>query len=211
MTIDKTMFGRHYGYDFVSHTHMLKNDGTDMHIDAPRNGYIIEGTVKKFGADALRYMYVQQLNNCDACIVTTSCVNNHMHFASTMRLVSYDTVVCEVTFNPRSLVKDGYPYCNIVIGEHWNYSRTTVQHVYKFLRKLGITNVSISKYAKLDAKQPNDYWYGYKITNNVGNVAELRFASERAITDFALNHAQTFVDRMIRSGSNNDTVRSYNV
>lgn len=208
MTLDKTMFGRHYSYDYVKHAHMLTNDGTDMNVDAPKNGYIIKGTLKRFCNDALRYMYVQQLNNCDACIVTTSCVHSHGHFLSTMRLVSYDTVVCEVTFNPHTLVKEGYPYCNIVIGEHWNYSRTTVQHVYKFLRMLGITNVSINDYAKLDAKKPNDYWYGYKITNNVGNVAELRFASERAITDFALNHAQNFVDRMMRTGSNNDTVRS---
>lgn len=208
MAIKNTVFGRHYSYDFVKHTHMLTNDGADFHVYAPDNGYIIESTVKRFGSDALRYMYVQQLNNCDACIITTSCVYSCGHFNSTLRLVSYDTVVCEVTFNPRSMVKEGYPYCNIVIGEHWNYSRTTVQHVYKFLRKLGFTSVSISDYAKRDAKQPNDYWYSYDIVNNVGNVARLQFASERAITDFALNHAQNFVDRMIRSGSNNENVRS---
>lgn len=208
MTITNTIFGRHYSYDYVKHAHMVTNDGTDFHIDAPKNGCIINGTVKRFMSDALRYMYVQQLNNCDACIVTTSCVHSHGHFNSTMRLVSYDTVVCEVTFNPRTLVENGSPYCNIVIGEHWNYSRTTVQHVYKFLRMLGFTNVCISKYAKIDAKKPNDYWCGYKITNNVGNIAELRFASERAITDFTLNHAQHFVDRMIKSGSNNETMRA---
>lgn len=208
MTIKNTLFGRHYSYDFVKHAHMLTNKGTDFHIDAPNNGYIIEGTVKRFGANALRYMYVQQLNNCDACIVATSCVHSYGHFNSTLRLVSYDTVVCEVMFNPSSMVKEGYPYCNIVIGEHWNYSRTTVQHVYKFLRKFGFTNVSISEYAKRDAKQPNDYWYSYDIVNNIGNVARLQFASERAITNFALNHAQHFVDRMMRSGSNNESVRS---
>ncbi len=208
MTIKNTVFGRHYSYDFVKHAHMVTNCGNDFNIYAPDNGYIIEGTVKRFGADGLRYMCVQQLNSCDACIVTTSCVHSLGHFNSTMRLVSYDTVVCEVTFNPRGLVKAGYPYCNIVIGEHWNYSRTTVQHVYKFLRKLGFTSVSISDYAKRDAKKPNDYWYSYDIVNNVGNVARLQFASERAITDFALNHAHHFVDRMIKSGSNNENVRS---
>lgn len=208
MTIEKTMFGRHYSYDYVKHTHMTTNVGTDFHITAPNNGYIIKGTVKRFTRDSLQYMYVQQLNSCDACIVTTSCVHSRGHFLSAMRLVSYDTVVCEVTFNPHTLVKEGYPYCNIIIGEHWNYSRTTVQHVYKFLRMLGFTNVSISDYAKRDAKQPNDYWYAYHITNNVGNVAKLQFASERAITDFALNNAQRFVDRMIKSGSNNENVRA---
>lgn len=208
MTIKNTTFGRHYSYDFVKHAHMLTNDGTDFNIAAPKDGYIIEGTVKRFGANSLRYTYVQQLNNCDACIVTTSCVHSCRHFNSTMRLVSYDTVVCEVTFNPRSMVKDGYPYCNIVIGEHWNYSHTTVQHVYKFLRKFGFTNVPINEYAKFDAKTPNDYWYSYDITNNVGNVARLQFASERTITDFTLNHAQHFVDRMIKSGRNTETVRA---
>lgn len=208
MTIKNTVFGRHYSYDYVKHTHMTTSDGTDFHIDAPNNGYIIEGTVKRFGAIAVRYMCVQQLNNCDACIVTTSCIHKHGHFNSTVRLVSYDTVVCEVTFNPRCMVNEGYPYCNIVIGEHWNYSRTTVQHVYKFLRKFGFTSVPINEYAKFDAKTPNDYWYSYEITNNVGNVAKLQFASEHAITDFALNHAQHFVDRMIKSGRNTETVRS---
>lgn len=208
MTIKNTVFGRHYSYDYVRHTHMTTSNGTDFHIDAPNNSYIIKGTVKRFGANALRYMYVQQLNSCDACIVTTSCVHKRGHFNSTVRLVSYDTVVCEVTFNPRCMVKDGYPYCNIVIGEHWNYSRTTVQHVYKFLRKLGFTNISINEYAKRDAKQPNDCWYSYDIVNNVGNVARLQFASERAITDFALNHAVHFVDRMIKSGRNTETVRA---
>lgn len=208
MTIKNTMFGRHYSYDYVKSTHMVTNNGTDFHITAPKDGWIIKGTVKRFCCDGLRYMYVQQLNTCDACIVTTSCVHSRGHFLSTMRLVSFDTVVCEVTFNPRSMVKDGYPYCNIVIGEHWNHSRTTIQHVYKFLRKLGFTNISISKYAKLDAKKPNDYWYSYEIINNVGNVAKLQFASEHAITDFTLNDATHFVERMIKSGSNNDTVRS---
>lgn len=208
MTIKNTVFGRHYSYDYVKNTHMTTNAGTDFHITAPNNGYIIKGTVKRFTRDSLQYMYVQQLNSCDACIVTTSCVHSRGHFTSAMRLISFDTVVCEVTFNPHSMVKDGYPYCNIVIGEHWNYSRTTVQHVYKFLRKLGFTSVSISDYAKRDAKQPNDYWHEYHIVNNVGNVARLQFASERAITDFALNHAQHFVDRMMRSDSNNENVRA---
>lgn len=207
MAIKNTVFGRHYSYDYVKHTHMVTNDGTDFHIEAPKNGYIIKGTVKRFMCDALRYMYVQQLNNCDACIVTTSCVHSRGHFLSIMRLVSYDTVVCEVTFNPHSMVKDRYPYCNIIIGEHWNYSRTTVQHVYKFLRKLGFTNVCLSEYARLDAKKPNDYWYSYEIINNVGNIARLQFASERAITDFTLNGATNFVERMIKSGNNNDIVR----
>lgn len=202
--IKTTVFGRHYSYDYVKQTHMTTNDGIDFNIEAPKDGYIIKSTVKRFYNDALRYMYVQQLNSCDACIVTTSCVHSRGHFLSSVRLVSYDTLICEVTFNPHSMVKDGFPYCNIVIGEHWNYSRTTVQHVYKFLRKFGFTNVSINEYAKLDAKQPNDYWHGYRITNNVGNVAQLRFASERAITDFKLNGAMHVVERMIKSGSNND-------
>lgn len=208
MSIKETVFGRHYSHDYVKHTHMVTDDGTDFQITAPKDGYIIKSTVQRFYNDAIQYAYVQQLNSCDACIVTTSCVHSRGHFLSTMRLISYDTVVCEVTFNPHSMVKDGFPYCNIVIGEHWNYSRSTVQHTYKFLRKFGFTNVSINEYAKLDAKQPNDYWHGYRITNNVGNVAQLRFTSERAITDFTLNDAPHFIERMIKIANHNNSARA---
>lgn len=202
MTIQNTMFGRHYTYDYVKHAHMVTRNDIDFRIDAPKNGYIIKGTVKRFAADALRYMCVQQLNSCDACIVTTSCVHSVGHFNATMRLVSYDTLICEATFLSENMRQPNKPYLRITIGEHWNYSQTTVQHLYKFLRMFDIY-IPISDIAKKDKKQGNGK-YTYEITehyNNQDRLFELCFTDD-CITDFALNNAQHFVDRMIESGSN---------
>lgn len=198
MAIKDTCFGRHYKHCYCDTVSRETKNGTMFNVHAPNKGLIISDTVHTFLDNALQYAYVQQLHHCNACIVTTSCVHSRGHFNSTMRLVSYDTVVCEVSFYPHSMVENGSPYCSIIIGEHWNYSRTTVQHVYKFLRMFGITNVSISDYAKRDARASKDVWNSYIITNNVGNNIELRFCSARAITDFAYNNAQRFVERMIK-------------
>lgn len=199
MTIENTVFGRHYAYDFVTHTHMECNNGIDFEIKAPKNSLIIASTVKPFYKDALQYAYVQQLNNCDACIVTTSCVHSRGHFNSTMRLISYDTVVCEVSFLSENSRDDSKPYMCVTIGEHWNYSRTTVQHVYKFLRMFGITNISISDMAKSDKKLGcGRYTYAvYALYNNIGKLYWLCF-SDDTITDFALNNAQHVIDRMCK-------------
>lgn len=199
MTIKRTMFGRHYAHDFVKHTHMTCNNGIDFEINAPNNGFIIAGTMKRFFDNALQYAYVQQLNNCDACIVTTSCVHSLGHFNSTMRLVSYDTVVCEVTFLYENRNDNSKPYMCVTIGEHWNYSRTTVQHVYKFLRMFGITNISISNMAKHDLKLGcGRYTYAtYLLHNNIGKLYQLRFTDD-TIYDFALNNAQHVINRMYR-------------
>lgn len=201
MTIEKTTFGRHYAYDYVKHARRMSGERVMFSVDAPRNGYIINGTVKPFGLNGLRYMYIQQLNKCDACIVTTSCVTNTGHFNSTMRLVSYDTLICEAAFLSENRNDDSKPYVRFTIGEHWNYSRTTVQHLYKFLRMFGFTNVCINDLAKQDMKDGNgSYTYQlFTITNNVGNIGEICFTSDKAFTDFALNNAQHFVDRMIKS------------
>lgn len=199
MTIKNTMFGRHYTYDFIKHTHMACNNGIDFEIEAPKDGFIIAGTVKRFFDDALQYAYVQQLNNCDACIVTTSCVHSHGHFNSTMRLISYDTVVCEVSFLSENSRDDSKPYMCITIGEHWNYSRTTVQHVYKFLRMFGVTNVNISDMARYDKKLGcGRYTYAtYVLHNNMAKPYQLRFTDD-TITDFALNNAMHVIDRMCK-------------
>lgn len=202
MTIERTVFGKHYTWDYVKHAHRyLSYDTTYFTVDAPRDGYIINSTVKQFGFASLRYMYIQQLNNCDACIVTTSCVHSLGHFNSTMHLISYDTLICEATFLSENRRDDSKPYVRFTIGEHWNYSRTTVQHLYKFLRKFGFTNISISNLAKRDKKDGNgSYTYQlFTITNNQNKIGEICFTSANAITDFALNNAQHFVDRMIKS------------
>lgn len=202
MTVERTVFGRHYAYDYVKHATRKLDHFTDMFtVDAPRDGYIINGTVKPFGFSSLRYMCIQQLNRCDACIVTTSCVTNTGHFNSTMRLVSYDTLICEATFLSENRRDDSKPYVRFTIGEHWNYSQTTVQHLYKFLRKFGFVNVSVSDLAKRDLKDGNGtYTYQlFTVTNNRNKVGEICFTSDKAITDFALNNAQHFVDRMIKS------------
>lgn len=199
MTIKRTMFGRHYTFDYVKHAHMTCNNGIDFEIDAPKDGFIIAGTVKRFFDDALQYAYVQQLNNCDACIVTTSCVHTKGHFNSTMRLVSYNTLVCEVSFLSENRDNSNKPYMCVTIGKHWNYSRTTVQHVYKFLRMFGITNISVSDMAKHDLKLGcGRYTYAtYVLYNNIGKPYQLRFTDD-TITDFALNNAQHVLDKMCK-------------
>lgn len=201
MTIEKTVFGRHYAYDYVKHAHRMTRNDVMFELDAPKNGYIINGTVKQFGLNGLQYMCIQQLNKCDACIVTTSCVTNTGHFNSTMRLVSYDTLICEATFLSENMHDDCKPYVRFTIGEHWNYSRTTVQHLYKFLRMFGFTNVCISDLARHDMKDGNGtYTYQlFTVTNNRNKISEICFTSANAITDFALNNATHFVDRMIKS------------
>lgn len=198
MTIKRTMFGRHYAHDFVKHAHMVCNNGVDFEISAPKNGFIIAGTVRRF-YDALQYACIQQLNNCDACIVTTSCVHSRGHFNSTMRLISYDTCVCEISFLSENRDDSSKPYMCVTIGEYWNYSSTTVQHVYKFLRMFGITNISISDIAKHDKKLGcGKYTYAtYVLYNNIGKPYQLRF-TDATITDFALNNAMSVIDRMYR-------------
>lgn len=199
MTIKRTVFGRHYAHDFVNRAHKMCNNGVDFVIEAPKDGLIIASSVKRFFNDALQYAYVQQLNNCDACIVTTSCVHSSGHFNSTMRLISYDTLVCEVSFLYENRGDSSKPYMCVTIGEHWNYSRTTVQHVYKFLRMFGITNISISDMARYDKKLGcGKYTYAtYALHNNIGKLYQLRFTDD-TITDFALNNAQHVIDRMCR-------------
>lgn len=201
MTIETTTFGRHYAYDYVKHATRKLDYFTDMFtVNAPKGGYIINGTVKPFGFNSLQYMYIQQLNKCNACIVTTSCVTNTGHFNSTIRLVSYDTLICETTFLSENMHDDSKPYIRFTIGEHWNYSQTTIQHLYKFLRKFGFT-VRINDLAKRDVKDGNGkYTYQlFTVTNNRNKIGEICFTSADAITDFALNNAQHFVDRMIKS------------
>lgn len=197
----ETVFACHYKHEYCNAVSRMLRNGTMFKIDAPKNGYIIHSTVHWFGDNALRYMYIQQLNTCDACILTTSCVSEHMHFNSTMRLVSYDTVVCEVQFLSENAHDNAKPYINIIIGEHWNYSRTTVQHVYKFLRKFGITSLQVSALAKHDKHVGNGHYsYNkYPFTNNVGKLYTVQFCSS-CVFDFAYNNAQHVVDRMIANG-----------
>ena len=198
MSIEKTVFGKHYKHEYCKATTFTFSDGSEFKLTAPKNGYIIRDTVHELvkGSKMLRYMYVQQLNNCDACIVTTSCVSSHGHFNATMRLISYNTLVVEAAMHNYKVPNDA-PYVTFVIGEHWNHSRTTVQHVYKFLKMFGFTNVSVSKLYQYDKRYNSTTWAAYPIANNVGKIGEIMFTSERAILDFQLNDASRFVDRMI--------------
>ncbi len=195
--VKTTMFGRHYTFNMVKHAKEYTNAGVLFEVSAPRDGYIIKDTVKAFGENALQYTFVQRLNNCDACMVTTSCVHSYGHFNCTMRLVSYDTVIAEVRFLSENRNDDTKPYMELIIGEHWNYSRTTIQHLYKFLRKLGITDICINDYARYDKILGDGrYTYiAYRCANNIGKLYRLRFSSARAITDFALNNAQHVIER----------------
>lgn len=196
-----TVFARHYNHMFVRKYGCYTNMGDMFYLEAPKDGYVIRDTIKRFDANALRYTYIQQLNSCNACIVTTSCVHQYGHFNSTMRLVSYDTVICEVQFLSENAHDSAKPYINIIIGEHWNYSRTTVQHVYKFLRKFSITTLQLSALAKYDKRIGNGHYsYNkYPFTNNVGNLYTVQFC-DACVYDFAYGNAQHFVDRMITNG-----------
>lgn len=198
--VKTTVFGRHYQHMMVKDVIKRTNAGVLFAISAPRDGYILKYTVKAFGENALQYVCVQRLNNCDACIVTTSCAHSYGHFNSTMRLISYDTMIAEVRFLSENRNDNSKPYMECIIGEHWNYSRTTVQHLYKFLRMFGITDICVNDYAKQDKRIGCDtYTYAsYVHANNVGRLYHLRFSSARAITDFALNNAQHVIDRYMK-------------
>ena len=114
-----------------------------------------------------------------------------------MYLISFDTVVCEARFLSENKHDETLPYVEFVFGEHWNYSHTTVQHVYKFLRMFGIKDLCISEYAKQDKKLGcGTYTYAsYVRHNSVGKSYQFRFSSDNAILDFKLNDASRVVWR----------------
>ena len=199
MSIDKTCFGRHWQHMLAKSVKVTFENGTNFEVSAPKNSYIIKDTVQRFMHNYASYMYIQQLNSCDACIVTNSCVYSKGHFNATMYLVSYDTVVCEARFLSENWHNENLPYVEFTFGEHWNYSRTTVQHVYKFMRMFGIKDLCISDYAKQDKKIGcGTYTYASYIRhNNVNRPYQIRFSSAKAILDFKLNDAQRIVWREI--------------
>lgn len=197
MNIKETCFGRHWKHMLVKRTKITLENGNDFWVSAPKNGFIIKNTAHEFYRNIASYMYIQQLNNCDACIVTKSCVHSQGHFNATMYLVSYNTVVCEARFLSENRHNETLPYVEFTFGEHWNYSNTTTQHVYKFLRMFGIYDLHLSDIAKKDKRNNNDkYSYTkYYGINYVNRVYCYDFSSADAILDFKLNDASRIVWR----------------
>lgn len=197
MNVKQTCFGRHWQHIMVKSTEVSFEDGTNFWIKAPKDGYIIKPTVHVFMHNRATYMYIQQLKNCDACIVTTSCVHSKGHFNATMYLVSYDTVVCEARFLSENRHDEFLPYVEFTFGEHWNHSRTTIQHVYKFLHLFGICDLHLSHIAKKDKRDNNDtYSYTkYYGINSMNRIYCYDFSSDDAILDFKLNDASRIVWR----------------
>jgi len=199
MNIKQTCFGGHWQHMLVKSTNVSFENGINFELTAPKNGYIIKNTSHEFYSNNASYMYIQQLKSCNACVVTRSCVNLQGHFNTTMYLVSFDTVVCKVRFLSENRNDGTLPYVEFTFGQHWNYSRTTVRHVYTFLRMFGIKDLCISEYAKQDKKLGNGtYTYArYVRHNDVGKAYQIRFSSDNAILDFKLNDAQRIVWREI--------------
>lgn len=199
MNVKQTCFGRHWQHMMVKRTKVNIEDGTNFWITAPKDGYIIKPTAHAFPHNLVSYLYIQQLNNCDACVVTKSFVNSKGHFNATIYLVSYDTVVCEARFLSENRHDKTLPYVEFTFGEHWNHSRTTVQHVYKFLRMFSVYDLHLAHIAKKDKRNNNDtYSYTkYYGINSMNNVYCYNFSSDNAILDFKLNDASRVVRRMI--------------
>lgn len=196
MSIKNTVFGRHVMHELCKSVHIKREDDYTLELNAPNDGYIIKHTAKFLKAnDSCSYMTIQQLNNCDSCIITKMYIGSYKNysngcFSATQYLVSYDTVICEVEFNINKKHET-----RIVIGSNWNYSPTTVQHTYKFLRRFGITNISINDMYKKDIKKLGyESYTDIPITNNVGNTFYIRFSSSRAIPTFKYNNAYHIIE-----------------
>lgn len=196
--LKKTTFGRKFVGQYCNAVIDTLRNGETFKVIAPRNMLLIRNTVKPVKyADGMQYMNIQQLNSCDACILTSAYATKTGTFNATMYLVSYDTVVCTAIFHPENRKDDGKPYVTIELSEHWNYSRTTVQHVYKFLRKFGITTLSLSDLEKQD-KRVNNGKFGYApyaFRNNVNKLYEIVFCSDIAINDYIVGEASRVVYR----------------
>lgn len=196
--LKKTTFGRKFVGQYCNAVSRTISSGKTYKVVTPKNCQIIRDTVKSVKyAEGLQYMTVQQLNNCNACILTSDFAYEHCTFSATMYLVSYDTVICTAIYHPENRKNDSKPYVTIEVSEHWNYSRTTVQHVYKFLRRFGITSLSLSELEKQD-KKVNNGKFGYRpyeFRNNVNKLYEIVFCSDIAINDYIIGEASRVVYR----------------
>lgn len=196
--IKKTTFGRKFSGQFCNGVWRNMRNGEPFRVNAPNNGQLICDTVKPVKyTDGVEYMTIQQLNSCDACILAHGLATPTGVFNATMYLVSYDTVICTARFHPENRKNANKPYVAIEISEHWNYSRTTVQHVYKFLRRFGITTLSLSELEKQDKRSNNGKfgYHPYEFRNNVNKLYEIVFCSDIAINDYIVGEASRVVYR----------------
>lgn len=196
--LKKTTFGRKFVGQYCNSVSRVIRNGETFKAVTPKNCFIIRDTAKAVKyTDGMQYMTIQQLNNCDACILTSDFVTKHCTFSATMYLISYDTVICTAIYHPENRKDANKPYVTIEVSEHWNYSRTTVQHVYKFLRRFGITTLSLSELEKQDKRAHNgEFGYmPYEFRNNVNKLYEIVFCSDIAITDYVIGEASRVVYR----------------
>ena len=90
---------------------------------------------------------IQQLHSCNACVIAShgyvraddNIIYPMKHHSVKMWLVSYDTVVCTYEMLP---LGNGYSWI-VTFNENTMYSRTTVQHVYKFLKECGLSALCV--------------------------------------------------------------------
>lgn len=197
--IKKTTFGRKFVRQYVKKVSKPLRDGTMFTVTCPKDGLLIRDTVKtaKY-ADGLEYMYVQQLKSCDACILVSGLATSRGRFGVTMYLVSYDTVVCEARVNSRAKDFSDEPFVEFEISEHWNYSRTTVQHVYKFLSMFSnMPSFSIKNLEKQDKRTHNGKfgYTPYEFRSDKGTLYNIVFCSDIAINDYVIGEASRVVYR----------------
>ena len=195
--LKRTTFGRKFVRDYANSVSRPLRNGTMFTVNAPKDGLLIVSTVKTaMYADGLEYMYIQQLKSCDACILTSGLATPRGMFNTRMYLVSYDTIVCESSVNSRCFENE--PFVDFEISEHWNYSRTTVQHVYKFLNMFGnVPKFSISELEKQDKRTHNGK-FGYKpyeFRSHTNTLYHVVFCSDIAITDYGIGNASRVVYR----------------
>lgn len=197
--IKKTTFGRKFVGQYAKEISKPLRNGAMFTVTCPKDGLLIRDTVNTARyADGLEYMYVQQLKSCDACILVSGLATSRGMFDVTMYLVSYDTVVCEARVNSRAKDFSDEPFVEFEISEHWNYSRTTVQHIYKFLSMFSnMPSFSIKELEKQD-KRANNGKFGYKpheFRSDKGALYHVVFCNDIAITDYAIGEASRVVYR----------------
>ena len=148
---NNTSFFRNHVYPWHSFRFKLNINGIDRTFTAPKNAVILDHSIYN-DKNLVFYATIEQLNTCEANIVTTHAYRVEQNgvyplewFQNELYLVSYNTVVtCYRLQSHEDYRLSKQNICYLEIGDMWNYSRTTVQHVYKFLKHVGLGNLHVS-------------------------------------------------------------------
>lgn len=197
--LKSTTFGRKFVNQYENAVLCTLRNGVIFTVTCPKDGLLIRDTVKPARyTDGAKYMYVQQLKSCDACILVSGLATSRGRFNVTMYLVSYDTVVCEARINSHAKDFSDEPFIEFEISEHWNYSHTTVQHVYKFLSMFSnMPSFSIKELEKQDKRAHNGKfgYTPYKFRSDKGTLYHVVFCSDIAINDYIIGESSRVVYR----------------